>query len=254
MIGAFMSDIVISDNQKINDNNDNDNDNTPSTPSSNTKNIIKKTSIDLLSDDQFRIKLKQHINVKTENIIDKLQYVSLKYDIVKNMFNYYSLTILVVSALITFSGALKLLIIKYINDNDINIDSDNVDFSLNILTLSMGTYMTIISSVIRFRNYREKMEKLREMQDKFIHIKAQYGRELSIIALNKNETKSLLEEVQDKVQEYDQIIEEINMLSEITNEEMIQFEEKLSNYKISITKIKVDEKNKLRDQELKLKK
>ena len=170
------------------------------------------------------------------------------------MFNYYSLTILVISALITFSGALKLLIIKYINDNDINIDSDNVDFSLNILTLSMGTYMTIISSVIRFRNYREKMEKLREMQDKFIHIKAQYGRELSIIALNKNETKSLLEEVQDKVQEYDQIIEEINMLSEITNEEMIQFEEKLSNYKISITKIKVDEKNKLRDQELKLKK
>jgi len=249
MRGAFMSDIVIcdNDNQKINDN-------TPSTPSSNTKNIIKSTSVDFLSDDQFRIKLKQHINDKTENIIDKLQYVSLKYDIVKNLFNYYSLTILVISALITFSGALKLLIIKYINDNDINIDSDNVDFSLNILTLSMGTYMTIISSVIRFRNYREKMEKLREMQDKFIHIKAQYGRELSIIALNKNETKSLLEEVQDKVQEYDQIIEEINMLSEITNEEMIQFEEKLSNYKISITKIKVDEKNKLRDQELKLKK
>lgn len=241
-----MSDIVICDND-IQKNND-----IPSTPSSNTKNIIKTTSIDELNDDQFRIKLKQHINEKIDIIINKLQYVSLKYDIVKNLFNYYSLTILIVSALITFSGALKLLFVKYINDNNIYINPNNVDFALNILTLIMGTYMTIISSVIRFRNYREKMEKLREMQDKFIHIKAQYGRELSIIALNKNETKSLLEEVQDKVQEYDQIIEEVNMLSEITNEEMIKFEEKLSKYKISITKIKINEKNKLKDEENKL--
>lgn len=204
-------------------------------------------TIDELTDHEMRGKLKHHITKKTDKISDKLQYISLKFDIVKNKFNSYSLTILIVSALITLSDALKLLIIQFIGKNNINIEPNDIDFTLNILSLLMGTYMTVIASIIRFQNYREKMEKLKEMQDRLIHVKALYNRELAVLRLNKNEEKTLVEDVQDKLSEYDSIIDEINIISEITNAEMIVFSKKISDFKLEITTIKNDENNKLRN-------
>jgi len=205
------------------------------------------TIIDELTDHEMRKKLKNHINKKTDKITEKLQYVSLKFDIVKNKFNSYSLTILVVSAMITLSDALKLLILQFIGKNNLNIDPNTIDFVLNILSLIMGTYMTVIASIIRFQNYREKMEKLKEMQDKLIHIKALYNRELAVLRLNKNEEKTLVEDVQDKLTEYDSIINEVNIISEITNEEMIVFSKKISDFKLQITTIKNNENTRLRE-------
>jgi len=205
------------------------------------------TIIDELTDHEMRKKLKNHINKKTDKITEKLQYVSLKFDIIKNKFNSYSLTILVVSALITLSDALKLLIIQFIGKNSLNIDPNTIDFVLNILSLMMGTYMTVIASIIRFQNYREKMEKLKEMQDKLIHIKALYNRELAVLRLNKNEEKTVVEDVQDKLTEYDSIIDEVNIISEITNEEMIVFSKKISDFKLQITTIKNNENTRLRE-------
>ena len=205
------------------------------------------TIIDDLTDHEMRKKLKDHINKKTDKISEKLQYVSLKFDIVKNKFNSYSLTILVVSAMITLSDALKLLIIQFIGKNSLNIDPNTIDFVLNILSLMMGTYMTVIASIIRFQNYREKMEKLKEMQDKLIHVKALYNRELAVLRLNKNEEKTVVEDVQDKLTEYDSIIDEVNIISEITNEEMIVFSKKISDFKLQITTIKNNENTRLRE-------
>ena len=205
------------------------------------------TIIDELTDHEMRKKLKNHIIKKTDKISDKLQYVSLKFDIVKNKFNSYSLTILVVSAMITLSDAVKLLIIQFVGKNNLNTDPNTIDFVLNILSLMMGTYMTVIASIIRFQNYREKMEKLNEMQDKLIHVKALYNRELAVLRLNKNEEKTLVEDVQDKLSEYDSIVDEVNIISEITNEEMIIFSKKISDFKLQITTIKNDENTRLRE-------
>tara|TARA_B110000483_G_scaffold108307_1_gene131998 strand:- start:1167 stop:1892 length:726 start_codon:yes stop_codon:yes gene_type:complete len=205
------------------------------------------TIIDELTDHEMRKKLKNHIIKKTDKISDKLQYVSIKFDIVKNKFNSYSLTILVVSAMITLSDAVKLLIIQFVGKNNLNTDPNTIDFVLNILSLMMGTYMTVIASIIRFQNYREKMEKLKEMQDKLIHVKALYNRELAVLRLNKNEEKTLVEDVQDKLSEYDSIVDEVNIISEITNEEMIIFSKKISDFKLQITTIKNDENTRLRE-------
>ena len=205
------------------------------------------TIIDELTDHEMRKKLKNHIIKKTDKISDKLQYVSLKFDIVKNKFNSYSLTILVVSAMITLSDAVKLLIIQFVGKNNLNTDPNTIDFVLNILSLMMGTYMTVIASIIRFQNYREKMEKLKEMQDKLIHVKALYNRELAVLRLNKNEEKTVVEDVQDKLTEYDSIIDEVNIISEITNEEMIVFSKKISDFKLQITTIKNNENTRLRE-------
>ncbi len=205
------------------------------------------TIIDELTDHEMRKKLKNHIIKKTDKISDKLQYVSIKFDIVKNKFNSYSLTILVVSAMITLSDAVKLLIIQFVGKNNLNTDPNTIDFVLNILSLMMGTYMTVIASIIRFQNYREKMEKLKEMQDKLIHVKALYNRELAVLRLNKNEEKTLVEDVQDKLSEYDSIVDEVNIISEITNKEMIVFSKKISDFKLQITTIKNDENTRLRE-------
>lgn len=197
-------------------------------------------------DNQFRSKLKLHIRDKVEVIRDKLQFISLKYDIVKNWFNIYSLILLVMSAIITLNDAMKLLIVQFVKDNVItSVNGETIEFVMNIMSLFMGTYMTIVASIIRFKNYREKMEKLGQMQDKFIHVRAQYNREMSILNLNKNETKSLLEDVNDRLVEYDQIINEVNILSEISNEEMLLFTKKTSSYMVEINKIKLDEKKKI---------
>ena len=205
------------------------------------------TIIDELTDHEMRKKLKNHIIKKTDKISDKLQYVSIKFDIVKNKFNSYSLTILVVSAMITLSDALKLLILQFVGKNNLNIDPNTIYFVLNILSLMMGTYMTVIASIIRFQNYREKMEKLKEMQDKLIHVKALYNRELAVLRFNKNEEKTLVEDVQDKLSEYDSIVDEVNIISEITNEEIIIFSKKISDFKLQITTIKNDENTRLRE-------
>lgn len=218
--------------------------NIESSNSSESDNYSK--TIDDLTDHEIRKKLQKHIDVKSDLIRDKLQFVSLKYDIVKNLFNYYSLNILVVSALITLNDAFKLSMIQFIKNNLTNINSNNIEFSLNILSLLMGTYMTIIASLIRFRNYREKMEKLKEMQDKLIHFKALYNREYAVLKLNKNEEKTVIDDVQDKLSEYDTVIDEINIISEITNEEMIEFSKKISDFKISIVDIKNQENIKLK--------
>ena len=197
-------------------------------------------------DNQFRSKLKLHIKDRVEVIRDKLQFISLKYDIVKNWFNIYSLILLIMSAIITLNDAMKLLIVQFVKDNVItSVNEDTIEFIMNIMSLCMGTYMTIVASIIRFKNYREKMEKLGQMQDKFIHVRAQYNREMSILNLNKNETKSLLEDVNDRLVEYDQVINEVNILSEISNEEMLLFTKKTSSYMVEINKIKLDEKKKI---------
>ena len=218
--------------------------NIESSNSSDSDNCSK--TIDELTEHEIRKKLMSHIDNKTDLIRDKLQFVSLKYDIIKNKFNYYSLNILVVSAIITLNDAFKLSMIKFIQDNILNLNSNTVEFTFNILSLLMGTYMTIIASLIRFRNYREKMEKLKEMQDKLIHFKALYNREYAVLKLNKNEEKTVIDDVQDKLSEYDTVIDEINIISEITNDEMIEFSKKISDFKISIADIKNQENIKLK--------
>ena len=139
----------------------------------------------------------------------------------------------------------KLLIIQFISNKNLILDSKMIDFTLNIISLVMGTFMTVIASIIRFQNYREKMEKLKEMQDKFIHIKALYNRELAILKLTKNEEKSLIDEVQEKLSDYNKIVDEVNIISEITNDEMISFSKKISNFKVSIADIKNKESMRL---------
>ena len=127
-------------------------------------------------DNNKKMQMIQVMQNQKSKLGDELQLISLKYDNISKMFNLYSMAILILSAFITLFDALNLLVIQFMKTyNYTNEDLTAVDFVVNIFTLIMGTALTIISSVIRFKNYREKMEKFKDIQEKLITIKGNYN-------------------------------------------------------------------------------
>ncbi len=94
-----------------------------------------------------------------------------------------SLTILILSSIITFIEAVRLSIIDTKNINIIS-NSDTINFTLHILLLVNGTIITILSSIIRFKNYREFLEGLKDAQLQLVKYKNKYMRQYYIIKYN----------------------------------------------------------------------
>lgn len=185
---------------------------------------------------------------------DELQLISLKYDNISKMFNLYSMAILILSAVITLFDALNLLVIQFMKTyNYTNEDLTAVDFVVNIFTLIMGTALTIISSVIRFKNYREKMEKFKDIQEKLITIKGNYTKDITILQLSDDD--KTIDMVQQNMKENDNVLNSVNIVSEISNKEIVRFLNYMSEFKNKITEIKTKEvvneieiKKKLKDE------
>jgi len=192
-------------------------------------------------------------NQKTK-LGDELQLISLKYDNISKMFNLYSMAILILSAFITLFDALNLLVIQFMKTyNYTNEDLTAVDFVVNIFTLIMGTALTIISSVIRFKNYREKMEKFKDIQEKLITIKGNYTKDITILQLSDDD--KTIDMVQQNMKENDNVLNSVNIVSEISNKEIVRFLNYMSEFKNKITEIKTKEvvneieiKKKLKDE------
>ena len=185
---------------------------------------------------------------------DELQLISLKYDNISKMFNLYSMAILILSAFITLFDALNLLVIQFMKTyNYTNEDLTAVDFVVNIFTLIMGTALTIISSVIRFKNYSEKMEKFKDIQEKLITIKGNYTKDITILQLSDDD--KTIDMVQQNMKENDNVLNSVNIVSEISNKEIVRFLNYMSEFKNKITEIKTKEvvneieiKKKLKDE------
>jgi len=192
---------------------------------------------------EYKDKLRHQISQNKDKISNDLQIISLKYDKICKLFNIYSLAILFISAFVTLFDALKLLIGKLLVDteND-NINIDTFDFAINVVTLILGTSLTILSSVIRFQNYREKMESLRDMQEKLICVKGDNTRNIVILNMATNEDDHLVKLVEENMKDNAHIINSINIISEISNTEIIKFHKYMADFKKSIGEIKSNEK------------
>ena len=106
-----------------------------------------------------------NINIKTDEllsrIIDSKKRASTRLFMVTDFYDKYnkeyyiiSLTILILSSIITFIEAVRLSIIDTKNINIIS-NINTINFTLHIVLLINGTIITILSSIIRFKNYRE---------------------------------------------------------------------------------------------------
>ena len=98
-------------------------------------------------------------NELKDDIKHKINVLSFKYDHLYMKYYRMHISILVISSLITAINAFGIMY------SDIFRSSQLFDLISKSIVLFLSTTMTLLTSIIRFRNYREKLEKLKEAID-----------------------------------------------------------------------------------------
>lgn len=214
--------------------------------------IIENHNI-IYSDNDVKQK---NINIKIDELLSRiidsknesstrLFMVTEAYDKYNREYYIISLTILVLSSIITFMEAIRLLIIT--NKNyDLITNSYTINFTLHILLLVNGTIITILSSIIRFKNYREFLEGLKDAQLQLVKYKNKYMRQYYIIKYNY--VNKIIEEqdiikISDKIILYDRVVKSINYFQFIKNSDIIRYNKTKARFDISIFEIKTSTAN-----------
>lgn len=169
----------------------------------------------------------EEINEKIKKLEDFLYLISVKYDTVVIKYNILSISIIVISSLITVIQAIKLTTIQYIkNINQLtnrrkNISSCDVisnqekandktllyTFITDIFVLLLGSVIITVSSIIRFYEYREVMERLKNTQIKISSYLLLYNKEKKQLLLYKN-NKENYDTIRNNIDEYNNSIKE----------------------------------------------
>lgn len=177
--------------------------------------------------------------------------ISVKYDKICYKYNTISLAVMVLSTLSTFVEALRLTLTEYMKNNasKILIDIETFTLSINILMLLVGSVMTILSSIIRFKNYRETMEKLKNIQNMIMKYIILYNKQIDLInsynLLEKMDNETF-KDFSSRIKEYNkEINDNINILEDIRNDDVI----KLQKFKHDFD-IKLENMQKIKDLEI----
>jgi len=213
-----------------------------------TNNLIKINENNMIIKiNQKKKKLLTRIDRSKNDTSTRLFMVTEAYD--KYTYEYYiiSLTILILSSIITFIEALRLTIIELNTKEKILYYNENYfSLVLNIILLVTGTIITILSSIIRFKNYREILEGLKEAQTILVTYKNKYNRQYQIINyhyIDKNISSDSIIKISDKITTYDKIVKSINYFQYIRNSDIIAYNKSKAKFDIDIYKIKTDTRN-----------
>jgi len=182
-----------------------------------------------------------------EKTNDKLFILSAAYDRIFKKFNTISLAILILSSIVTLIEAFRLSIVEFSNNADwLNINTVIISFIVNILSLSIGTIITILSSIVRFKNYREILEQLKDKQNLLINYRDKYNKKyekiLNLLAfdcLSIEEIKTINE----KINEYDNEIKTINVMEYLRNEHILRFNKYKALFDFELRKLEIDKYN-----------
>lgn len=172
--------------------------------------------------------------------------VSAKYDDICYKYNTISLTVMILSTILTFTEAFKLTLTEYMNQHTfIPVDKIEVfTLSINIFSLLIGTIITVLSGISRFKNYREIMEKMKNYQNMVVKYITLYNKQIDLIKCY--DLKDLMDdetfnEFSAKIKEYNkEINENINILEDINNKDMIKLEKYQHKFDIRIEELKVE--------------
>lgn len=150
------------------------------------------------------------INTLYDETKEKLNIVSLKYDKINSYFNRLTTIILIISSLITMTNALFLTLNDTISSNN-KITTTFTIFIGNTIGLLLSTTATVLTSIIRFRNYRENMEKLKEYQQYLLDINVSLEKERSILLLNENIDNHTIDSIIDHINLQKHKLEKLNI-------------------------------------------
>lgn len=205
----------------------------------NTSNIILNDNFETKTNNLLERIIKSKTDTST-----RLFMVTEAYDRYNKEYYIISLTILILSSIITFIEALRLTIIEYISkDNNDKLMIYNITFTLNISLLVIGTIITILSSIIRFKNYKEILEGLKEAQTLLVNYKNKYSKQYYI--LDNINCQDKLYEISNKISDYDKKVKSINYFQYIENKNIIEYNEKKIKFELDIFKIKATLQNEL---------
>lgn len=176
-------------------------------------------------------KLLELIKDNKKKISNNLYIISCKYDIIYYRYNSISLSLLIISTIITFIEAIRLTIINYdtqFKGSEISkyISQDTISLIINCFSLSLSTILTILSSIARFKNYKENMDKLKVIHDTLFNYKNLYERERDLInyyKINKELNNEIFKKIQDTIEDYNKEIKSINIFENIRNTDIIKF-------------------------------
>lgn len=169
--------------------------------------------------------LLQRITHDRNKINDMIFIMSAAYDEIYKKYNIISLCVLVLSSVVTLVEAIRLSTMEYIHQNG-KENTNNISFIMNIMTLSFGTIITILSSIIRFRNYRELLEQLKDNLTLLVSYRDKYSKKYylvlqwTVIDSISNEELKILDE---KIQKYDDDIKSINVIQFMRICDVIKF-------------------------------
>lgn len=176
---------------------------------------------------------------KNKNITkDHLFIVSSEYDRIYKRYNILSLAIMIISTISTFIEAFRLLLANYLED--IYINDKIFNLAINITSLLIGTIITIISSIIRFRNYRETMEKLKNDQKTLSKYRLIYDKELELI--KHLELKNKFDDeayniFYEKIKDYNKDVKEMNICEDVRNTDLIRVNIEKANFESKLNEI-----------------
>jgi len=178
-------------------------------------------------------------------ITNSLYIVSSKYDLIYFRYNKISLSILIISTIITFVEAIRLTIVNYdtqYNKSEIKnyIPHETISLIINILSLSMSTILTILSSIVKFKNYKENMDKLKNIHDTLFNYKILYDKQKELIKffkINNTLTDELYEKLKETIEGYNRDIKELSIFENIRNEDIIKFNKIKVNHDIKLHKL-----------------
>jgi len=176
-------------------------------------------------------KLSELIIENKKKISNNIYIISCKYDSICHKYNSISLSLLIISTIITFIEAIRLTIVNYdtqSNESHIGkyISQETISLIINCLSLSLSTILTILSSIARFKNYKENMDKLKTIRDLLFNYKNLYNKQqdlLKYFKITNTLTNDVFEKIKDTISDYDNELKGINIFENIRNTDIIKF-------------------------------
>jgi hypothetical protein len=197
------------------------------------------------------------INATITKIKTKLFIATAAYDKYYKRYYIITLTLFIFSSFVTFIEALRLIIIEYVNKSEQSLINIHLLSTLiNVLVLSFGIMITILSSYIRFKNYREILEELREKQNVMIEYIDKYKKQKEnleyIYKIKEDNIKfEELEKIKDDIAEYDTKIESTNILEYLTTKDIIRFNKYKGDFDLQLKETILNYKKKFKTLETK---
>lgn len=190
--------------------------------------------------------LLQAIDREKKKTNERIFLVSAAYDKIYAKYNRISLFVLVLSSVTTLLEAFRLTLIEFIQKGAYDIDTNTIQFVMNSIILTTGTVITVLSSIVRFRNYRETLEQLKDSRACLINYRDKYNKKyhnvMNLKALDTNDEKQI-KEIRDKIQTYDDDIKTINILQYLRNKDILKFTKYKAYYDYEMKKIEVNKRN-----------